>query len=158
MGNNCFNGVMANDLQLSSHEMNSKNIDLTIEKNKNSLNDISDLEKKYSLKKKLSEKNELSDNKNKNNIDTQILIRKNVKNNAIKALKNEELKEDYEKSVLTIVKEHNRNNEDKDLINNCLIKHFFMKDLDKEARNEIIQEMSLYSLNQNTYIYINKEE
>ena len=28
-----------------------------------------------------------------------------------------------------------------------------MKDLDKEARNEIIQEMSLYSLNQNTYIY-----
>ena len=28
-----------------------------------------------------------------------------------------------------------------------------MKDLDKQARNEIIQEMSLSSLHQNTYIY-----
>ena len=28
-----------------------------------------------------------------------------------------------------------------------------MKDFDKQARNEIIQEMSLSSLHQNTYIY-----
>jgi hypothetical protein len=46
MGNNCFNDIMTNDLQLLSHEMNGKNIELTIEKTKNSLNDKSDLEKK----------------------------------------------------------------------------------------------------------------
>ena len=152
MGNNCFHAIITNDSQQLSHEMNNKNIDSTIEKTQNSLNDKSDLEKKFSLKKKLSYKNELLDNKNKI-INTQALIRKNVKNNAINTSKNEELKEDYEKSILTIIKKHNRNNEDMDLINNCLIKHFFMKDLDKQARNEIIQEMSLSSLHENIYIY-----
>ena len=46
MGNNCFNVIITNDLQLLSYEMNGKNIELTIEKTKNSLNDKSDLEKK----------------------------------------------------------------------------------------------------------------
>ena len=46
MGNNCFNDIITNDLQLLSYEMNGKNIELTIEKNKNALNDKSDLEKK----------------------------------------------------------------------------------------------------------------
>ena len=110
------------------------------------------MDKKFSLKKKLSDKKKLLNSK-KTIIDTQALTRKNVKNYGINTSKNEEIKEDYEKSILTIIKKHNRNNEDNNLINNCLIKHFFMKDLDKQARNAIIQEMSLSSVQENIYIY-----
>ena len=110
------------------------------------------MDKKFSLKKKLSDKNKLLNSK-KTIIDTQALTRKNVKNYGINTSKNEEIKEDYEKSILTIIKKHNRNNEDNNLINNCLIKHFFMKDLDKQARNAIIQEISLSSVQENIYIY-----
>ena len=152
MGNNCFYDIITSDSQQLSHEINDKKLDLIIEKTQNSLNGKSDLDKKFSLKKKLSDKNKLLNSK-KTIIDTQALTRKNVKNYGINTSKNEEIKEDYEKSILTIIKKHNRNNEDNNLINNCLIKHFFMKDLDKQARNAIIQEMSLSSVQENIYIY-----
>ena len=152
MGNNCFYDIITSDSQQLSHEINDKKLDLIIEKTQNSLNGKSDLDKKFSLKKKLSDKKKLLNSK-KTIIDTQALTRKNVKNYGINTSKNEEIKEDYEKSILTIIKKHNRNNEDNNLINNCLIKHFFMKDLDKQARNAIIQEMSLSSVQENIYIY-----
>lgn len=57
MGNNCFNVIITNDLQLLSYEMNGKNIELTIEKTKNSLNDKSDLEKKQFKKNYLIKMN-----------------------------------------------------------------------------------------------------
>lgn len=57
MGNNCFNDIITNDLQLLSYEMNGKNIELTIEKTKNSLNDKSDLEKKQFKKNYLIKMN-----------------------------------------------------------------------------------------------------
>jgi hypothetical protein len=151
MGNNCFYDIITSDSQQLSHEINDKKLDLIIEKTQNSLNGKSDLDKKFSLKKKLSDKKKLLNSK-KTIIDTQALTRKNVKNYGINTSKNEEIKEDYEKSILTIIKKHNRNNEDNNLINNCLIKHFFMKDLDKQARNAIIQEMSLSSVQENIYI------
>ena len=153
MGNNCFYDIITSDSQQLSHEINDKKLDLIIEKTQNSLNGKSDLDKKFSLKKKLSDKKKLLNSK-KTIIDTQALTRKNVKNYGINTSKNEEIKEDYEKSILTIIKKHNRNNEDNNLINNCLIKHFFMKDLDKQARNAIIQEMSLSSVQENIYIFI----
>jgi len=152
MGNNCFYDIITSDSQQLSHEINDKKLDLIIEKTQNSLNGKSDLDKKFSLKKKLSDKKKLLNSK-KTIIDTKALTRKNVKNYGINTSKNEEIKEDYEKSILTIIKKHNRNNEDNNLINNCLIKHFFMKDLDKQARNAIIQEMSLSSVQENIYIY-----
>ena len=152
MGNNCFYDIITSDSQQLSHEINDKKLDLIIEKTQNSLNGKSDLDKKFSLKKKLSDKNKLLNSK-KTIIDTQALTRKNVKNYGINTSKNEEIKEDYEKSILTIIKKHNRNNEDNNLINNCLIKHFFMKDLDKQARSAIIQEISLSSVQENIYIY-----
>ena len=133
MGNNCFYDIITSDSQQLSHEINDKKLDLIIEKTQNSLNGKSDLDKKFSLKKKLSDKKKLLNSK-KTIIDTQALTRKNVKNYGINTSKNEEIKEDYEKSILTIIKKHNRNNEDNNLINNCLIKHFFMKDLDKNKQ------------------------
>ena len=48
-----------------------------------------------------------------------------------------------ESSILKILKKHNRDFEDKELIEECLMKHFFMRSLEKQARNEIVKEMSL---------------
>ena len=78
-------------------------------------------------------------------------LRKKQKNFFIK--EKEEFKEEYEKSVLKIIQKHNRKNQDKELIGNCLKKHFFMKDLDEEARKEIIRQMSLVSVEPNIYLF-----
>jgi len=55
--------------------------------------------------------------------------------------------------VLKIIKNNNYYYEDYDLIDNCLLKHFFMRCLDQEARNEIIKEMSLCKIDAETYIF-----
>lgn len=39
-----------------------------------------------------------------------------------------------ESSLLKLIKKHNRDAEDKDLIDGCLQNHFFMRILDKNAR------------------------
>ena len=78
-------------------------------------------------------------------------LRKKQKNFFIN--EKEEYKEDYEKSVLKIIQKHNRNNQDAELIENCIKKHFFMKDLNEKARKEIIKEMSLVSVQPNTYLF-----
>jgi hypothetical protein len=54
-----------------------------------------------------------------------------------------EMSEENEKNILTIIQKHNRSSDDKELIDNCLLKYFFMKDLETKARKEIIKEMNI---------------
>ena len=61
--------------------------------------------------------------------------------------------ETSELDVLTIKKRNNHDFEDKELINSCLVKHFFMRCLDKDARNEITKEMTLCSVDANTFVF-----
>lgn len=55
--------------------------------------------------------------------------------------------------VLKIIMKNNYDFEDLDLIDNCLVKHFFMRCLEQEARNEIIKEMSLCKVDADTFIF-----
>jgi hypothetical protein len=61
--------------------------------------------------------------------------------------------ETTELDVLTIKKRNNHDFEDKDLINACLLKHFFMRSLDKDARSEIIKEMTLCQVDTDTVVF-----
>jgi hypothetical protein len=61
--------------------------------------------------------------------------------------------ETTELDVLTIKKRNNHDFEDKELINSCLMKHFFMRSLDKDARNEIIKEMTLCQVDGDTNVF-----
>ena len=60
---------------------------------------------------------------------------------------------EVEGAGLKIIKKHNRNYEDQCLIEKCLMKHFFMRSLDRQARSEIIKEMSLCYINKNAIIF-----
>lgn len=72
-----------------------------------------------------------------------------------------------EVDVLQIVNKNNYEFNDYEMINNCLVKHFFMRSLDKDARKEIIKEMTLCKVeeghtifkqgSQGNYFYIVKE-
>ena len=64
-----------------------------------------------------------------------------------KSLSNEE-----EKNI-KIVKKHNKESEDGKLIDECLSKHFFFSSLEKQARSEIIREMSQCSIQKNKIIF-----
>ncbi len=55
--------------------------------------------------------------------------------------------------VLKIVKKNNHDYEDCSLIDNCLVKHFFMRCLEPEARSEIIREMSLCKIDSDTFLF-----
>ena len=75
--------------------------------------------------------------------------------------------ENFEEKVLNLLKKHNSQLNDLELIDNCLKKHFFMKKLDKEARIEIVKQMNLCEVKENEnvckqgtigyYFYIVKE-
>ena len=58
-----------------------------------------------------------------------------------------------EKEIFTILKIHNDSKEDEKLINDCIEKHFFMKCLNQQARDKVIEEMSLVQVNSNNYIF-----
>ena len=58
-----------------------------------------------------------------------------------------------EKEVYTIIKMHNKERNDENLINDCLMSHFFMQYLNEQARNAIIEEMSLIQVDKNNYIF-----
>ena len=67
---------------------------------------------------------------------------------------NEDIESSKEESeVLTIKMKHNRQCEDKELIDNCIMKHFFMRTLERGARLEIIKEMSFATVPSNTIIF-----
>jgi hypothetical protein len=63
--------------------------------------------------------------------------KRNINTNNVKAVESDEL------LVMTVRKKNNHEFEDFDIIDNCLMTHFFMRNLDKEAREEIIKEMTL---------------
>lgn len=63
------------------------------------------------------------------------------------------LEEKKEMDVLKIIKKNNHEFADRELINDCLDRHFFMRCLDDEARTEIIKEMSLCKIEQATYVF-----
>lgn len=52
-----------------------------------------------------------------------------------------------------MIKKHNTDLEDPELIGECLSKHFFMRILDKRARTEITREMSLCSIDQGSVVF-----
>ena len=56
--------------------------------------------------------------------------------------KNEKSSSNEEEKNLKIVKKHNKESQDAKLIDECLSKHFFFSSLEKQARSEIIREMS----------------
>ena len=58
-----------------------------------------------------------------------------------------------EKEIYTIIKMHNKERNDENLINDCLMSHFFMQYLNEQARNAIIEEMSLIQVDKNNYIF-----
>jgi hypothetical protein len=58
-----------------------------------------------------------------------------------------------ELDVLRIVKKNNNDILDYESIDNCLVKHFFMRCLEKDARMEIIKEMSLCKIDSETYVF-----
>jgi cGMP-dependent protein kinase len=61
--------------------------------------------------------------------------------------------ETNEIDVLTIIKRNNHDFEDKELITSCLVKHFFMRCLDKESMTEITKEMTLCQIDANTNVF-----
>ena len=156
MGTKCFHDITIIESQQVTNK-EKKQIESPIELDAN-------LEKKESLRQKLSHSQRTiksnNNRSNQKNISTKEPEKKEEaplrERKVIKAkIVNEknEMSEEYEKNVLTIIQKHNRANDDKELIENCLLKHFFMKDLETKARKEIIKEMSLASIKPNTYIF-----
>ena len=58
-----------------------------------------------------------------------------------------------EKQSLKLLNKHNKEMKDSTLIDECLISHCFLRALEKQARQEIIKEVSLYSVKPNVEIY-----
>jgi cGMP-dependent protein kinase len=56
-------------------------------------------------------------------------------------------------NVLQVINKNNYELNDQDLINECLLKHFFMRTLDKEARHEIIKEMTLCKVDKDEVLF-----
>jgi cGMP-dependent protein kinase len=83
-------------------------------------------------------------------VDTRI---QNKKQKIVVKTKPKETKEKSEVDILQIVKVNNYDYDDYDMINNCIVKHFFMRILDKEARNEIIKEMTLCKVDKGQTIF-----
>lgn len=54
---------------------------------------------------------------------------------------------------MKVVKKHNSDLEDNEMISECLAKHFFMRILDKRARLEIIKEMTLCSIEEGIDVF-----
>ena len=58
-----------------------------------------------------------------------------------------------EQEVLKIKKKHNKDLEDKELIENVILKHFFIRNLEKQARLEIVKEMSLAKVKKDQIVF-----
>ena len=59
---------------------------------------------------------------------------------------------EQEKETFKLIKIDNKERNDEKLINDCLLSHFFMQYLNKQARITIIEEMSLIQVDKNNYI------
>ena len=58
-----------------------------------------------------------------------------------------------EKQNMKLLNKHNKENKDSSLIDDCLISHCFLRALEKQARQEIIKEMSLFFVKSNVEIF-----
>ena len=58
-----------------------------------------------------------------------------------------------EKQNMKLINKHNKEFKDSSLIYECLISHCFLRALEKQARQEIIKEMSLFSVKPNVEIF-----
>ena len=58
-----------------------------------------------------------------------------------------------EKQKMKLISKHNKEMKDSNLIEECLISHSFLRALEKQARQEIIKEVSLYFVKANDEIY-----
>ena len=161
MGSKCFHSDSNTEPAQIISDKNNREELLSTQRDKNHFNsqklETIQEEKPYSKLstpsiKEVSINSPIQNDKQLNNLDESSgNLRKKQKNFFIN--EKEEFKEDYEKSVLKIIQKHNRNNQDEELIENCIKKHFFMKDLNEKARKEIIKEMSLVSVQPNTYLF-----
>lgn len=52
-----------------------------------------------------------------------------------------------------IIKKNNSDLKDEQLIDDCLLKHFFLQSFNKQARKEIIKQMSLVKVKANNYVF-----
>lgn len=82
--------------------------------------------------------------------DKQFNLRKSIKHKPINL---NDKKENSEAKAFEIKQKNNRQSEDKKLIEECLLKHFFMRSLEQAARIEIIKEMSLAFVKENTVLF-----
>ena len=146
-----INNTNNNTIPINYHSNNNDNKD---NNNSNTLKNQQNVNKNYYESNNNSNIKETQSNKNSMNVTG--LERKGAKQKNIAIANNKDkadISEGYEKSVLKVEKKHNRNNEDEELIENCLVKHFFMRGLERQARKEIIREMSLVSVKENTFIF-----
>ena len=58
-----------------------------------------------------------------------------------------------EKQRMKLINKHNKESKDSTLIDECLISHSFLRALEKQARQEIIKEVSLYFVKSNVEIF-----
>ena len=58
-----------------------------------------------------------------------------------------------EKQKMKLISKHNKEMKDSTLIEECLISHTFLRALEKQARQEIIKEVSLFFVKANEEIY-----
>ena len=115
-------------------------------------NSINNMQQRYNLIPSQNLKNMNFSTRNTNTFQkySSIMLRINPKTKDVKI---KERKEEIGKDIFTILKNKNIEKEDSNLIENCLISHFFMKTLNKQARDAVIQEMSLVEVKKNKYIF-----
>ena len=58
-----------------------------------------------------------------------------------------------EKANMKLLNKHNKECKDSSLIDDCLISHCFLRALEKQARQEIIKEMSLFFVKANAELF-----
>ena len=58
-----------------------------------------------------------------------------------------------EKKKMKLLKDNNKENKDSSLIEGCLSKHFFFSSLDRKERQDLVKEMSLYSVSPSVEIF-----
>ena len=58
-----------------------------------------------------------------------------------------------EKKKMKLLKDNNKENKDSSLIEGCLSKHFFFCSLDRKERQDLVKELSLYSVGPNVEIF-----
>ena len=119
-------------------------------------NSISTMQQKYSISPTEPIINNNFSYRNSNlHLDkfSSIMLRPNQKTKKIEKPPIKKLIEEESKENFKILKNKNTEKEDSKLIENCLISHFFMKILNKQARDAIIQEMSLVEVTKNKYIF-----